>query len=72
MISLKHVLSKSRNRFIDVIKSEDGSYMLQQYVIKYDPEEDLSYKVRELPRPTGKYGDLESAINEAERLMQQN
>ena len=72
MARLKRISSKNGSRFIDVVESEDGSYMLQQFINKYDKEEERSYTVREFSGPTGKFGDLDSAIIEAERLMSQS
>ncbi len=72
MTKLKRIVSKNNKKFIDVIKSENGFYELQQYIKKFDPEEESDYEIRELPGPTGIYGDLDTAINEAERLMEFN
>lgn len=69
MERLKRIISKSGTRFVDIVKAEDGSYLLRKFVTKYDFEEDRMYEVRELPDPGGRYGDMESAISEAERLL---
>lgn len=70
MTKLKRILSINKKKFIDVVETENGRYELQQYVKKYDSEEKVYYVVRELPGPLGKYGDLESAIIEAETIIQ--
>ena len=69
MKKVKRVLSKSKRRFIDVIQAEEGSYLLHQFVRKYDAEEDKNYEIRELPDPVGKFGELEAAILEAKRIV---
>jgi len=69
MITMKRISSVNKNRFIDVVKLDDGSFVLQKFVEKYDPEEDASYVVRELPDPTGRFGELGLAVDEAERLV---
>jgi len=69
MEKLRRISSKSGKRFIDVVKAEDGSYLLQKYVEKYDPEEERTYKVRELPDPVSRFGDVSSAVSEAKRLL---
>ncbi|WDE11753.1 hypothetical protein [Thalassomonas haliotis] len=72
MAELKRIFSINEKSFINVTESEDGIYELQQFIEKYDSEEEVYYEVRVLPGPTGKYGDLEAAISEAERLMRLN
>jgi hypothetical protein len=69
MKKLKRILSKNENRFIDVIQEESGSYSLHQFVRKYDAEEEQSYEIRVLPDPAGKFGELDTAILEAKRIL---
>lgn len=69
MEKLKRISSKNGARFIDIVKSDDGSFLLQKFVQKYDSEEERTYEVREFPDPVGRYGDLDAAITEAERLL---
>jgi hypothetical protein len=47
----------------------DGSFRLQRFVRKFDPEEDQEYIVRELPDPPGIFLDLKMAIAEANRIL---
>jgi hypothetical protein len=63
------IKSKNGKRFIDIVKSTDGYYCLQLFLVKYDEEEGCSYEVRQFPDPSGKYGTIESALEEAERLV---
>lgn len=63
----ERVFSDSGEQIIEVVRYSDGSYMLHKFVRKYDSEEEKFYEVRELPNPTGRYGDFTSAINEAKR-----
>lgn len=70
MKRLERISSRSGTRFIDVVQTEDGSYVLQTFVRKYDSEEEQTYEVRELPDPTGRYAELNAAIIEAKRLLE--
>jgi len=69
MTRVERISSKSGQRFIDVMKHEDGSYLLHQFSCKYDSEEEKNYEVRELPDPSGRFGDFSAAVLEAQRIM---
>ncbi|WP_027330147.1 hypothetical protein [Marinimicrobium agarilyticum] len=69
MEKLKRISSKSGTRFIEIMKTDNGSLLLQKFVQQYDPEEDRIYEIREFPDPEGRYGDLDAAIAEAMRLL---
>ena len=70
MGELKRISSKCGNRFIDVVETEDGSYLLHKFARKYDSEEDKYYEIRELPDPGGRYGKLNAAISEGKRVLE--
>lgn len=65
----ERVFSDSGEQIIEIVQDSDGSYMLHKFVCKYDTEEEKFYEVRELPNPTGRYGDFSSAIKEAKRVL---
>ena len=65
----ERIFSSSGEQIIEVVRDSDGSYILQKFVRKYDEEEGKFYEVRELPNPTGRYGDFSSAVKEAKRLL---
>ncbi len=69
MARLKRIYSISEKCFIDVVKSESGYFELEQFARKYDCEEEVFYEIREYPGPVGKFGEFDSAVEEAERLM---
>lgn len=63
------VLSGSGEQIIEVVRNSDGSFVFHKFVRKYDPEEEKFYEVRELPNPSGRYGDFSSAVKEAKRVL---
>ena len=65
----ERIFSSSGEQMIEVVRESDGSYTLHKFIRKYDEEEERFYEVRELPNPAGKYGDLSSAIKEAQRVL---
>ncbi|MFA5448780.1 MAG: hypothetical protein WC233_10960 [Sphaerochaeta sp.] len=65
----ERVFSESGEKIIEVVRDSDGSYILHKFVRKYDSEEEKFYEVRELPNPTGKYGNFSSAVKEAKRVL---
>jgi hypothetical protein len=69
MEKMDRIFSGDGARFIDVMQSKDGSYLLRKFVRKYDPDEERTYEVRELPDPAGRYGDVDAAVAEARRLL---
>lgn len=69
MDKFKRITSANGKRSIAIVKAEEGSFSLQQFILKYDEEEDCYYEIRQLPDPSGKYGDLDLALKEAERLL---
>ena len=69
MEKLKRISSKNKDQFIDVVQVENGYYLLQKFVQKYDFEEKQNYEVREHPDPSGRFGDLDTAVLEANRLL---
>lgn len=65
----ERVFSYTGEQIIEIVQDSDGSYTLNKFVRKYDTEEEKFYEVRELPNPTGRYGDLSSAVKEAKRVL---
>ena len=66
------VESSDGNSYIEIVISASGGYCLELYEARYDDEELCTYFVRVLPSPTGKYGDLTTAIKESERVLMAN
>lgn len=66
---IEQVTSDSGERIIEVMRDNDGSYILHKFIRKYDPEEETSYEIRAFPDPIGRYGDFDSAIKEAKYLL---
>lgn len=67
---LKRIVSDDKRVIIDVVESSSGGFELHQYSNKYDPEEEVFYEVRVLPGPSSKFGDLESAVIEAQNIVE--
>ena len=65
----ERIISASGEQIIEVVQNDDDSYALHKFVRKYDIEEEKFYEVRELPNPTGRYGDFSSAVKEAKRVL---
>lgn len=65
----ERVFSDCGKRIIELVQDRDGSYLLQKFVRKYDSEEEKFYEVRELPDPSGRFGDFPSAVKEAKRML---
>jgi hypothetical protein len=66
----ERIFSDSGEQVIEVVRDSDGSYVLHKFIRKYDSEEEKFYEVRELPDPTGRYHDVDSAVKEAKRLLE--
>lgn len=64
----KRISSKSGKVIIEVVRKYDDSYILHKFISKYDLEEEKYYEIRELPNPSGHFGDFQAAIKEAERI----
>jgi hypothetical protein len=69
MKKLKRITSKNQKTSIEIYESREGIYVLQKYVKKYDLEEDVFYEVRMKPDPSGSYGDVDLAEQEAKLLL---
>lgn len=51
------------------MRDDNGSYLFHKFILKYDPEEEETYEIRELPDPSGRFGGLDSAVKEAKHLL---
>ena len=69
MEKIKRIYSDCDERIIDIVKNSEGSYLLHEFARKYDSEEEVAYEIRVLSNLGGRYGDLESAVNEAKFLL---
>ncbi len=69
MEKIERIHSGCGKQIIEVVRDSDGSYLLHKFVRKYDSEEEKTYEVRERPDPTGRFGDLDSAVKEAKYLL---
>jgi len=69
MEKVKRIYSDCDNRIIEIVKDNDGSYLLHEFARKYDAEEEVTYEIRVLSNLGGRYGYLSSAIEEAKRVL---
>lgn len=69
MEKIKRIHSDCEKRIIEVVRDSDGSYLLREFERKYDPEEEVTYEIRVHSNLSGRYGDLESAVQEAKYLL---
>jgi len=69
MEKIERIQSDCGKKIIEVVKDSNGSYLLHKFVRKYDSEEERTYEVREHPDPSGRFGDIESAVQEAKYLL---
>ena len=63
------IYAEDRNSFIEIVEERQGVFSLHKYVQRYDEEEDVSYTLRSIPNPGGKYGSEEIARQNAIRLI---
>jgi len=69
MEKIKRIHSDCDKRIIEIVRDSDGSYLLHEFARKYDSEEEVIYEIRVLSNLGGRYGDLDSAVNEAKYLL---
>lgn len=69
MIQVERIFSSDGKDHIDIFLADDGRYTLQWLISKYDPEEEVDYEVQKKPSPSSTFGDIDSAIAEAKRLI---
>ena len=69
MTKIKRFSKEDDKVSIEIHESEEGSFVLQKYVQKYDAEEEVFYEVRLTPDPAGLFGDIDSATQEAKVLL---
>ena len=69
MTKIKRISTENDRESIEIHQSNDGLFVLQKYVQKYDSEEEVYYEVRVTPDPAGLFGDVDSATQEARVLL---
>jgi len=69
MAKIKRISTKDGKKSVEIHQSQEGAYVLQKYVQKYDSEEEVYYEVRATPDPVGLFGDIDSATQEAKVLL---
>ena len=69
MEKIKRIHSDCEKRIIEIVRDDDGSYLLNEFVRKYDSEEEVTYEIRVLSNLGGRYGNLSSAVKEAKREL---
>ena len=72
MSALNRIESKDGKRIVEVLRDEDGTFVLRKRVRKYDRDEDRWYEIRERPDPSGRFADREAAVAEANALLRLN
>lgn len=65
----ERVVSNSGDRIIEVTRNNEGHYVLNEFARKYDPEEEVNYEIKVISNLSGRYDSLESAVNEAKRVL---
>lgn len=69
MIDDRRVYSECGSRIIEVVSDKNGLYTLREFAPRYDPEEEVTYEVRVEPNISSKFDKLDTALNEAKRLI---
>ncbi|MEM0515685.1 hypothetical protein WCN91_09735 [Pseudoalteromonas sp. YIC-827] len=69
MVKIKRFSTEDDKVSIEIYLSQEGSFVLQKFVQKYDSEEEVFYEVRVTPDPAGLFGDIDSATQEAKALI---
>lgn len=69
MKKVQRVDSSDHRFFMEVIENVDGTFSLQRFARKHDPEEQVDYVIRDLPDPIGRFSNLDAAVNEAQRSL---
>ncbi len=68
-MKIEKIISHDGNKAIQVTENSVGSFELHLFHKKYDSEEDVTYEVRVTPNPSGLFGNLEEALDEAKRII---
>lgn len=69
METVKRLKSCENRKIIEIVRDNDGTFLLHEYESKYDTEEETTYEVRVHPDPGGRYASIEVAISEANRIL---
>ena len=69
MITVERISSGDGNEYIEIVKEDDGMYLLRKYAQMYDTEEETAYTVEVLPKPASRFASLDLARNESKRLL---
>ena len=69
MEKIKRIYSDCNKRILEIVKDDDGSYLLHEFERKHDSEEEAIYEIRVLSNIGGRYRDLESAVQEARYIL---
>ncbi len=66
----RRVYSECGSRILEVAKTEGGLYTLKEFARRYDTEEKAAYEIKVQSNiSSSKFGDFETALQEAERLV---
>lgn len=69
MTKIKRISTEDDKESVEIHQSQEGVFILQKYIQKYDSEEEVYYEVRVTPDPAGLFGDVDSATQEAKVLL---
>lgn len=69
MTTVERIESEDGKRVIEVVREDDGVFVLRKRVKKYDCEEERWYEISERPDPSSRFDDREIAIAEAKALL---
>jgi len=70
MRKIERIISGDGLRIFEVFQLDDQSYAIRRFAKKFDPEEDVHYEIEILPHPASRFADLQTAIEEARRMVE--
>jgi hypothetical protein len=70
MRKIERVASGDGLKFVEVFQLDDQSFVLRRFVRKFDPEEEVHYEIEILPHPASRFADRQTAIDEAQRMIE--
>lgn len=69
MSSLEQIVSQCGTISLRIVAEDDGTFSLDQYELRCDKEEDVTYWIHCLPKPGGRYASADLAKKEAIVLL---
>ena len=63
------VISKNGKRIIAVFSRPDGCFVLREFSLRFDAEEEVEYQIEVFSNLSGLYGTLDEALREAKSII---